>query len=165
MVDSRFRCERAALCLIKESDAGFLHQAADKGLRPRKPRAPRLGAYLGGGVDHQPEQVSSIVIRTRDPELLAAIVAAARLAMATWPSGDVATTYYDNLVDGDAMQAQALACNGLEYNAYNPPGVGTSTPLSATHFRGHHAGCLAVVAPSESANKCPAHCPRNHLGG
>jgi len=117
-------CDRAALCLVNEIDADFLRQAADKGLRPRKPRTPRLYAYLGGGVDHQPEQVSSIVIRTRDPELLAAVVAAARLAMATWPSGEVVKTYYDNLVDGDGTQAQDLALKVLEYDACNPTGVG-----------------------------------------
>ena len=83
--------------------------AADNRLRrPKKPRAPKLYAYLGGGVDHQPDQVSSSVIRTRDREFVAAAVAATRLAMATWPSGSVAATLYEDQVDGEAEHAANL---------------------------------------------------------
>ena len=118
-------CDRAALCLISEKDADKMCEAAANRLqRPKKPRAPRLYAYLGGGVDHQPDQVSSIVIRTRDRELLVAAVAAARLAMATWPSGTVAATFSEDLVDGDAESAKLLARDFQLYNAYNPPAVG-----------------------------------------
>ena len=75
-------------------------------------------------MDHQPDQVSTIVIRARDPELLVAAAAAARLAMATWPSGTVATTLYADQVDGDAEHAAVLDSAFQQYIAYNPPGVG-----------------------------------------
>jgi len=78
-------------------------------------------------VDHQPDQVSTVVIRTRDPELLVAAAAAARLAMATWPSGTVATTLYADQVDGDAEHAAVLDSAFQQYITYNPPGVGEPT--------------------------------------
>ena len=74
-------------------------------------------------MDHQPDQVSTVVIRARDPELLVAAAAAARLAMATWPSGTVATTLYADQVDGDAEHAAVLDSAFQQYITYNPPGV------------------------------------------
>jgi hypothetical protein len=117
-------CDRAALCLISEDDAITMRQAASELQRPKKPRAPKLYAYLGGGVDHQPKEVSSIVIRTRDPEFITAVVAATRLAMATWPSGTVAATFDEELVDGDMESTVNLAFELNTYQNYVPAAVG-----------------------------------------
>jgi hypothetical protein len=119
-------CDRAALCLISQDDATTMRQEASGLQRPKKPRAPKLYAYLGGGVDHQPEEVSSIVIRTRDPEFITAGVAATRLAMATWPSGTVAATFDAELLDGDTEHAKVLASELKSYDNYCPREVGES---------------------------------------
>jgi hypothetical protein len=71
-------------------------------------------------VDHQPDQVSAIVLRTGDPGLLAAAVAATRLAMATWPSGEVVKGCDALLIDGDGSD---MFLDMLRWYA-NPPGVG-----------------------------------------
>ena len=78
-------------------------------------------------MDHQAEQVSSIVIRTRDRELLAAAVAATRLAMSTGPSGTVARAFKSELVDGDVQHSVDLAVDFAKYALYEPRGVGEPT--------------------------------------
>ena len=54
---------------------------------------------MGGGVAFQPDEVSTIVVRTADMELLAAVVAAAQLASATWPSGCQCAAFDEGLVE------------------------------------------------------------------
>ena len=53
-------CDRAAICLVSKDVADSLQQAAEAEgrIRPKKPKSPLLYAYLGGGVDHQPDQIS-----------------------------------------------------------------------------------------------------------
>ena len=77
-----------------------MEAAARARSRPKKTNKPCLYAYLGGGVAFQPDEVSTIVVRTTDMELLAAVVAAAQLASATWPSGGRAV-FDEGLVDAD----------------------------------------------------------------
>ena len=84
------------------------HAVRTDRIRPKKPRSPRLYAYVGGGVDYQPEEVSAIVVRTGDPVLLAAVVAAARLAMATWPSGGHLPTFDLELVEGERPERESV---------------------------------------------------------
>ena len=75
-------CDRAAIALISRDVADELGREAELHgrSRPKKPKAPRLYAYLGGGVAFQPDEVSTIVVRTTDMELLAAVVAAVQVA-------------------------------------------------------------------------------------
>jgi len=151
-------CDRAALCLLSDADAANMHHAAAvKGpeSRPPKPRTPRLYAYLGGGVDHNPDEVSSIVIRTRDPDLLVAVLAAARLAMATWPNGLVEDTLEEDMVDGDAMNTEEMNNSLLvDYAAYKPDATGE--PARAIVRRVLHNAASGVSLPVAPPAPAPA---------
>ena len=68
----------------------------------------------------QPDQVSAIFLRTSPPGLLAAAVAATRLAMATWPSGRVVKCFDEVLIDGEG--SDVFLSNLSDYA--DRPGVG-----------------------------------------
>ena len=86
-------------------------------------------------MDYQPQEVSAIVVRTGDPVLLAAVAAAARLAMATWPSGHTSSFDVD-LVEGEGKERDAVMLAIAMYP--DPPGVGE--PGHRSRHGGSNAG-------------------------
>ena len=83
--------------------------------RPQTQKIPLLYAYSGGRVGHQPDQVSTIVVRTMHHELLAALAVATRLAMVTWPCNSskrgVATLIIEESLDGEGTVELANLAN------------------------------------------------------
>ena len=76
-------CDREAVALLEASVAADLEARATAagGRPPRcKPRRCLLYAYIGGGVARQPQEVTGLVVRSRNVGLTAAVIAAFRLA-------------------------------------------------------------------------------------
>ena len=120
-------CDRAAICLIDKATADELEVEAIvfAKSRPKKPRRPYLYAYLGGGVTFQPDEVSTIVVRTGDADLLAAVVAAAQLASKTWPSGHHWAVFEPDLVCAQPGEERLVLDMTDRVNTYAvnaPPG-------------------------------------------
>jgi len=81
--------DREAIILLNVKDADLLTKDRQSQHHPRKPRNPPLYCYIGGGVDRQPECITSIVVRTKDAALTAAVVTVCRvLGKAFGNSGD-----------------------------------------------------------------------------
>ena len=71
--------DREAVILLNVKDAELLVQDAAFYIRPHKPQNPPLYCYIGGGVDRQPDCITSLVVRTKDPALTAAVVTVCRV--------------------------------------------------------------------------------------
>ena len=104
-------CDRVAVVLISLADALELIAAAEHSMRPPRPKKPLLYAYLGGGVSGQPDEVSGIVVRTKDLALNAALASAVGLISATWPGNIKGAEFDVQLVaaDPDAPSPQVFA--------------------------------------------------------
>ena len=80
--------DREAVILMNAEDAALALQEQCHLRRPRKPRAPPLYCYIGGGIDKQPECITGIVVRTRHRGLTAAVVTACRILGLSFPGGN-----------------------------------------------------------------------------
>jgi len=104
-------CDRLAVVLVHAQEAEQLAlEASVSGMpRPQKPKSPILYAYWGGGVPNQPETVTSMVVRTRDVGIWAALFAACAVASQTWPHrGDDGVSYDPQLVEGSSADLSML---------------------------------------------------------
>ena len=92
--------DREALVLVGEADHALMTQAQQAGhRRPPKPKQPVLYLYVGGGAFGQPDCIWTFVIRTKDPDITAAVVTAARLLGATVAPEQVQVADKDTLGD------------------------------------------------------------------
>ena len=72
--------DREAIILLDVKDAAELLVKRDpRAQRPPKPQKPHLYCYIGGGVDRQPQCITSFVVRTKVPALTAAVVTVCRI--------------------------------------------------------------------------------------
>ena len=74
---------------------------------PLKPKSSPLYCYIGCGVDRQPSCITSMVVRTNDPALTAAVATACRILGLSFP-GNKPVEVTEDRIDADAEMQTTL---------------------------------------------------------
>ena len=99
--------DREAVILLDAIDMELMLQDSENYRRPPKPRCPPLYCYIGCGVDRQPDCITGMVVRTKDPALTAAVATACRILGLNFP-GNVPCEVVAELIESDSQEASIL---------------------------------------------------------
>ncbi|MFM7979220.1 MAG: hypothetical protein ACKPKO_07880, partial [Candidatus Fonsibacter sp.] len=110
-------CDREAVALIEQDVAADLvARALRHGLWPPlgKPRRNLAYAYFGGGVSRQPTEITSIVRRTRQVGLTAAVITAIKLVSKSLPGKDHVEFHEDIVISALDVEPLHRAVHRME---------------------------------------------------